>query len=179
MRLTRAVLFFIAVVFFTGNAYAELYMGISGKVVEEGSNIPLANVQLVLMSQQKGKMVEAKSDTQGNFALKWIPQGPYDIIAIPQDYYTMPLKKPLPVTVPLGKNVVGVTVKLQRGGVVKGKVLTSTGVPVPQATILGSSGMSVSTKDDGTFMIKGVAPGAMTLAVMAPAIGVKTATALC
>lgn len=152
---------------------AELYMSVSGKVIAADNAAPLSGIRVLLMSPEKGKINEVKSNSQGTFVLRDVPKGQYDLLAIPEDPFVVSSKQPVPVTVPDGKNVVGVAMKAQRGGAIRGKVVTSTGIVIPKATVLGNSGISTTTDDYGNFLLKGVTPGTVTLAVTAPAIAAK------
>lgn len=66
-------------------AHADLFMSVSGKVVAADDGAGLPNIKLVLMSQTKGRLAEARTNAQGVFVLRDVPQGMHDILAISED----------------------------------------------------------------------------------------------
>lgn len=157
-------------------AHADLFMSLSGKVVAADNGEPLSGVTLRLISPEKGKIAEAKSNVQGVFIIRDVRKGDYSIWAVSDDPFIVSSSTTVPVTVPDGKNVVGIGVKLQRGGAIKGKVVTSNGKIVSNASILGN-GVSATTDAAGNFLLKGVAPGLQTMAAMASSIAAKAFSA--
>src|SRR6185369_12141931 len=147
-------------------AHADLFMSVSGKVVAADNGAPLSGVTLRLLSPEKGKIAEAKSNAQGVFIIRDVRKGDYSIWAVTDDPFVVSSTTTVPMTVPDGKNVVGIGIKLQRGGAIKGKVVTSNGKIVANANILGN-GLPAATDAAGNFLMKGVAPGLIDLAVVA------------
>lgn len=164
--------------FVTTVAHADLFMSVSGKVVAADDGAPLSGVTLRLLSPEKGKITEAKSNAQGVFIIRDVWKGDYSIWAVSDDPFIVSSNTNVPVTVPDGKNVVGIGIKLQRGGVIKGKVVTSNGKIVANANILGT-GLPATTDTAGNFLLKGVAPGLIDLAVVASSLAAKEFSATC
>ena len=104
--------------------------------------------------------------------LRSIPRGMYDIWAISDDPYVVTSNSTIPVTVPDGKNVVGVAVKMQRGGAIKGRAMTSTGHPIPNVSVVSSTS-NATTDINGNFFLKGIPSGAAEIALLPTAIGGK------
>lgn len=172
-----ALLVMVCLVFISPlNAQAELFMNISGSVIESAAGVGLQNVKVVLMSKTNGKVAEATSDTTGKFIFQNIKQGVYDLLTSSDDTFLINSKSTVPVTVPNGKNVVGVNVKMQRGSAIKGRAITSTGIPVKQAKITGG-GAFTSVDMDGNFVLKGISPGATQIGIFPTAIGSKLLSA--
>ncbi|MBI4680957.1 MAG: carboxypeptidase regulatory-like domain-containing protein, partial [Nitrospirae bacterium] len=150
----------------------------SCKVVEEGSNIPLANVQLILFSEGKGRVAESKSGANGSFVIRGLPKGIYQLIALPVDEFTIPQKAPQQITVLAGINVVGINVRLQKGCALKGRVVSNNGIGIPKARVL-SKGASSTTDGQGYFTLKGLLPGTIKVGILPVALGTKITTAAC
>lgn len=155
-------------------AQADLFMSVSGKVVAADNGAPLSGVTLRLISPDKGKIAEAKSNALGVFIIRDVRKGDYSVWAVSDDPFIVSSNTTVQVTVPDGKNVVGIGIKMQRGGAIRGRILTSTGGAVPQASILGPGGLSATTDASGNFVIRGATVGAVDLAVIAPQIAVKS-----
>lgn len=168
------VVLFIFVLIIPLSAHADLFMSVSGKVVAADNGAGLGGVRLLLMSQKKGKIREVTSNPQGIFILRDVPKGQYEIWPISEDPFVVSSSATLPVTVPDGKNVVGIQVKLARGGAVRGKVLAGNGIAVPQAAITTSSGPTTTTDAEGVFMVRGIVPGSLKIGIMPPAIGMRS-----
>lgn len=167
-----SVILFCLALFVPEGAHADLYMSVSGKVVAADDGAGLPNIKLVLMSQTKGRLAEARTNAQGVFVLRDVPQGMHDILAISEDPFIVSASEPIPVTVPDGKNVVGVGIKLKRGGAIKGRAMTSTGHPIPNVSVLSSTS-NATTDIDGYFLLKGISPGEVEIALLPTAVGGK------
>lgn len=176
--------FFLSICFlliiFPGQSEATLYMGISGKVFDAETNTGVGRVKVALMSIFDGKKVsEALSTSDGTFVLQDVPSGMYNIWTVPNDNYFIPSEKAIPVTVPRGKNVVGVSVPVHKGGAIKGRIVTDKGVPVPEVNVMSSTGSSDFTDSNGNFTIKGVKTGTAKIAVVPAAMGIKSFSITC
>lgn len=109
------------------SAYAELYMSISGTVRDVDSAAGLSGAQVTaIMESDSQKSYSATSDNNGNFVLKFVPSGAYDLFIDSPSKYVM-CNKPYKVTVEKGKNIVGLDIRLERGGSISGKVFQSDG----------------------------------------------------
>ena len=140
-------------------AYAELLTSVSGKVIAADDGAGVSAVRVLLMSPQKGKITEAKSISGGFFVLRDVPKGQYDLLAIADDPYLVSLKTPVTVNVLEGKNLVGVVLKVERGGAIKGRLVTGNGQEVPHANIVASNSSSAKTDSNGYFFLKGIPAG--------------------
>ena len=176
----NALIFFtVCLLFFsfTEKASAELYMKIYGKVIDKESGLGLSSTKVVLLAQRHGKVAEATTNSKGDFILKKVKQGSYSLIAESDNQFIINTSTPIPVFVPKGKNVVGALVKLEHGGAIKGRVITSTGVAVPKANIL-ANGISATTDEKGNFHLKGIPAGELLVGVFASGVGIKAVPAV-
>ncbi len=176
---SKLVCFFIQLLLmicFSAEVRADLYMSVSGHVVDAESNKGIENVTIELMSKTKGKVAEAISASNGFYKLKNIKKGNYDLLAYPTGNYFMNSKELIPVVVNTGKNVVGTKISLNQGGIIKGRVLTNTGIEVANATILGNDGTKTTTDENGNFILKGVESGEVHIGILPSAIGIKMVT---
>ncbi len=168
-------LFYLCAVLMPKNSFAEQFMTITGKVSEAASKAGIKGVQVALMSRMRGKVTDATTDVRGNFILKNVREGNYDLLVTSdEDQFVMSSTDVIPIAVKAGKNVEGVAIKLQSGGAIKGRVITDKGVPIPQVTIMASGGSHASTDKTGHFLLKGVIPGDVQISIIPAAVGVKT-----
>ena len=169
--------FFLAIcvlLIFTSQSQATLYMGISGKAFDADTKTGVGRVKLVLVSTFDGKLVsEVSSATDGSFFFKRVPSGMYNILAIQSDSFFIPSEKPVSVTVPRGKNVIGVSVPVHKGGVIKGRIITSQGQAIPGARITDGKLVSTVSDHNGYFFLRGIPAGELKIAVMSSGLGVK------
>jgi len=154
-------------------SFAELYMSVSGKVVEKNTGTPLKGIKLVLVSWVEGQIAETVSDFKGNFTLKKVPAGSYSLFDELEDNYSISLPRSIPIIVKKGKNIVGLKVELDQGGAIRGRVITHDNIPIPSASIRATSGRISLTDEDGLFVLKGVTPGKVDILVVPDHISPK------
>lgn len=175
--------FFLAIclllIVFTNQAQATLYMGISGKAFDADTKTGAGSVKLVLVSYFDGKLVsEASSATDGSFYFLDVPSGMYNIFATQSDSFFIPSEKPVPVTVPRGKNLIGVSVPVHKGGVIKGRIMTSQGNAIPYARVTDGDLVTTVSDSKGNFILRGIPAGELKIAVMSSGLGVKAVKAI-
>ncbi len=149
--------------------------GISGTVVDDWNNEPLARasvrVGLGNEAAKKGRRTldeGTRTDEQGKFQIDGLPAGSYHVAASHRGYA---VRSQTEVTVGPGQNAEGLTLRLQKEGVVEGKVLDDgSGEPVAKALLVfrppfPAGARRARTRRDGTFILKGVNPGRSTIEV--------------
>jgi protocatechuate 3,4-dioxygenase beta subunit len=165
---------------------------VSGQVIEEGTNTPVADAQVFVLldgefSAPAGPPKDTVADRDGRYHFDALPAGRYRIaahkvgFAPSMDPTTMQLFE-----VAGSQALDGVIVSLRRGGVITGRVLDPQGQPLPEAGVTAllkrldssqrpsgpvSSGMPLlmpfgqgQTNDLGEFRIFGLPPGEYVIA---------------
>jgi len=124
-------------------AHAELYMSISGTVKDAATGKGIAGVQVLAVKGptplEVSLLVEesyyANTDNDGNFTIKAVPPGTYNLFINSLSAYVRS-NKPFPLTVNMGKNIVGLDIRLDKAGSVSGRVFQKDGVtPIKGATV--------------------------------------------
>lgn len=127
-----------ALLFKINDLRAELLMSISGKVIDydTGKGIPEGKVVI----SHQGRYFSSKTDKNGNFTIKNLPEGRYEIrigsiLASLPDYY-VPHKYPEYIDLKAGKNITDVKIFVKRGATVSGKILSDDGkTPIKGAMV--------------------------------------------
>ena len=116
-------------------AHAELYMSISGTVKEAVAGKGIAGVQVLAVKEPTPLEVSllvkesyyASTDNNGNFTIEAIPPGTYNLFINSPPAYVRS-NKPFSLTVTMGKNIVGIDIRLNKAGSVSGRVFQKDGV---------------------------------------------------
>lgn len=166
---------------------------LSGRVVLDGANTPIAGARVMLMPAARPTggpfriPPPAITDSNGQFAFDSIPAGEYRI-DVQRTGYASPrpdFGPPQAIQIGAGQAVT-VELRLKKGAVIAGRVLDESGAPLPDIRVmpmrrLGSrdgsagrlvpapvSGMSASmqTNDLGEFRLVGLPPGEYFVAAM-------------
>jgi protocatechuate 3,4-dioxygenase beta subunit len=152
---------------------------ISGRVTADDSTTPIAGARVVLFPQrpQIGTITrpgETVTDQDGRFAFERIAAGSYNLDVQKTGYVAFPdsIGRPHTIQVEAGQNVSDVTVQLQKGAIIAGRVLDAAGQPLADVgvmalrrTTLGSQERYLprsgpgQTNDIGEFRVAGLAPG--------------------
>jgi hypothetical protein len=152
---------------------------ITGRVVDEGTNAPIADARISLFSMarladgQVPQPRQATSARDGTFRFEGLEPGAYRLNVQKTGYVTPRTVTPSPPLVIEAEGPPAATVVvLQRGGVIAGRVLAPGGEPVAKASVLalqrpprdpsGPLQMAApfeSTNDLGEFRIHGLAAG--------------------
>jgi protocatechuate 3,4-dioxygenase beta subunit len=153
---------------------------ITGRVVEEGTNAPLADATVRLMTmirpepgQPMPEPRQASTDREGRYRFEGLAPGRYSI-AVQKTGYASPTFPGPPqfVILEAGKPSTESVTALQRGAVITGRVLGANGQPLAEARVtamrrgpgalqgrLMMAGPSVTTNDLGEFRIHSLAAG--------------------
>jgi Carboxypeptidase regulatory-like domain len=114
---------------------------VSGVVIEEPTNTPVAGARVVLGSPDDApspsrQAPEATTDADGRFTFERVPPGLYHVAAL-KDGFALPLDVSTMVVVNIaaGEDLGGVVVSMRRGGVITGTVLDPSGRPVDHASV--------------------------------------------
>jgi protocatechuate 3,4-dioxygenase beta subunit len=157
---------------------------VTGRVVDEESGAPVANVFIELTRIEIldggntggfGQAMDVRSDAQGQFRLASIRPGKYDLSIYPPDNSDIRTEAPLRFEV-IDQDLSGVVVKTTKGATITGTVVFEGSKNHPAQTAsqmwvmvdvrsennkgnISSSGGSVRVKPDGTFFAGGLAAG--------------------
>jgi hypothetical protein len=152
---------------------------IRGRVVADGTNspIPRAEVRITSPESPQGKVVE--TDANGMYELASLPAGKFSLSASKISFIrvaygqTRPTGLGQPVELAEGQSLANINFKLQRAGVITGRVLDEFGDPVTDVQVmvlrsqfmgserrlLPAGGRPAMTNDLGDFRIFGLQPG--------------------
>lgn len=158
---------------FVSNSFSQLFMSVSGKVLVDYP-VNLDKTIMYLAESTTNKVYRSEAKSTGEFILRDVPKGIYELYAMPDDLFARKMLNPVSITISEGKNVVGVNIKIDQGGVVQGKAVTSYGSPIRSVTVISEDGSSAETDDKGAFLLKGVRAGNSILKVLSPMLGAKT-----
>lgn len=158
---------------------------VSGRITLEGTNAPVSGARVTLqaatLQSVAGKMPAATmTDEDGRYAFDNVPTGSYNInvektglVPVVLGGPHSPAAPPAVVQVSPGQSLNGVDRRLQKGGIITGRLLDPKGEPLPEVplnlmrrvTFAGHPAMLVpanrggSTDDLGEFRISGLASG--------------------
>lgn len=162
IRILLSLAFVVLVIFVLNSlAYAELYMSISGYVKDADTGNGIAGVQVVATKETEPKEIHSTTtDSSGGFVLKYVPSGTYDLyIDSPSSYVTyVTNNNSNKITVDMGRNVVGLSIRLEKGGSISGKIYQQDGVtPVKGALVVASTAednvVFETTNNNGEYVI--------------------------
>jgi len=151
---------------------------LGGTVTDAVNGEPLGKVILTLTRLgARARPVSAKTDLQGKFLFENLEPGRYGLRAERNRYVRseygqrVPNQPGTPLTLQAGQKLTGLTMQLQRAGVISGRVLDEDNEPVAQVRVaamatrylqggrrLAPVGMD-QTDDRGEYRIYGLAPG--------------------
>jgi hypothetical protein len=144
---------------------------IQGRVVDGMTKAPLSNARVRLRgSSQRGPVL---TDDGGAFAFGGLPRGTYSFIIERNGYLSTSWPdasrwirgKDVPITLGATDILENVTLAIERGGVVAGKVTSATGEPISgaQVSLVGlvppTFARNVTTNDFGDYRVADLPPG--------------------
>jgi hypothetical protein len=162
--------------------------GIAGRVTVDGADTPVAGARILLVFDGRpsgltvmpgGMPLQSVTDREGRFAFDQLAPGTYRL-DVQKTGFVPPLRpgtRPITIQVTAGQTVDGVRVPLQKGGVIAGRVLDSSGEPltdvrvvalrrvdgrpgVPTPRLMPAPGPGLrQTNDLGEFRLSSLAPG--------------------
>ena len=145
--------------------------GIKGRVVDGATKAPLAGARVRLIgSAQRGPVL---TDNAGAFVLSGLPAGTYSFIIERNGYLSASWpdssrwvrQSEGPIRLAATDNVENVTLAIERGGVVAGKVTSATGEPISgaQVSLVGLVPPAITrngtTNDLGDYRVADLPPG--------------------
>lgn len=161
---------------------------LAGRVTVEGADTPIAGARIILMPAGRpagptGPPPQAMSDQDGRFAFDRLAPGEYRLDAQKSGFapLVVPGTRPGTIVLAAGQSLDGVSIRLQKGGVIAGKVLDQRGDPFTELQVMairrvttpaGNSFMpaptqgSQQTNDLGEFRVAGLPPGEYYIAAM-------------
>jgi protocatechuate 3,4-dioxygenase beta subunit len=164
---------------------------IAGRVTVEGTQMPIMGARIMLFPAGRptgpvGMPPQTTTDQNGRFVFDMLAPGEYRLDVQKTGFAALggPETRPSTIHVAAGQSVDGVSVQLQRGGVIAGKVLDPSGEPLSDVRITAMrriNAMAVAagprlmlapmqgpqqTNDLGEFRISGLAPGEYYVAAM-------------
>ena len=148
---------------------AENHMSVSGKVIDRETRKGIPDINIILFEIDEGEEFEGTTDREGNFLIKMVPKGIYEIPEI-EIYLSCPQeliidKMPKKIKVSPGKNISGINIYLKKGATISGSVYGADGVtPLKGVEIVSDPWIrgkheSVFTNEQGKYRITGVAKG--------------------
>ena len=161
---------------------------INGRVVDSATNDFLPAVTVILM-REGVSLMRATTDAEGRFSIQDIVPGPYRLVTSKEGYApARPMGRQvhglgLPLTVSAGNGLTGLTIPLDRAGVINGTILDQAGSPVFHAEVaaldtyfdefgqkaLGAREDSVARTDDrGQFRIYRLTAGQYYVRIIGP-----------
>jgi protocatechuate 3,4-dioxygenase beta subunit len=181
------VSFFLAL--FINQAAAPATGGITGRIVADGTNTPIAGARVLVFPAGRwtgpmGPPPQAITDQDGRFALSNLAPGEYSLDVQKTGFVPLsdPMARPRTFTVAAGQ-LLSLDLRLQRGGVISGRVLDGTGEPLTEASVMAMRRMPAppsagggprlvpapmqghqQTNDLGEFRVAGLAPGEYVIA---------------
>jgi len=140
-----------------------------------GAVVPLAHIPVIATGE--GGTFSGATNESGEFVIRNVPRGRYDVRADVPDTMTTGSPQPFTVTDPRGCG--GVRITAQYDGRVAGRVVSASGAGIPGLSLElvsekrphGDSNTGVihaRTGDDGSFEFEAVPPGAFLIAVARP-----------
>ena len=122
------------------NFYLSLSGGISGKVTDAVSGLPLQNIFIVAIISNGTYGWQAVTDADGNYhIITNLPTGTYNVTALLPEGHIGKTVSGIAVTA--GAEVTGVNLALERSGIISGRVTaTPSGAPLESATVTAASG---------------------------------------
>lgn len=118
-----------------------ILMKISGRVINLETGLGIEGVIVNLYDSTILKELEAKTDKDGLFIIKRVPQGIYELynwfinLSCPDELVLE--KYPEPIKVTTGRNVIGLNIYLKKGASISGRVFKPDGVtPVTQGNVV-------------------------------------------
>jgi protocatechuate 3,4-dioxygenase beta subunit len=174
---------------------------ISGRVIAEGINAPIAGARVMVFPMMRRQMrptgpmavpPQGMTDQDGRFTFNGLAPGEYRVDVQKTGFASSfdPMMRPKMYTVAAGQALDNISIVLQKGAVITGKVLDQKGEPVTDAHVIalrritppGASNASPrliptamqgpqQTNDIGEYRVAGLPPGEYFLAASPRAIG--------
>jgi protocatechuate 3,4-dioxygenase beta subunit len=151
----------------------EIELGPTSRVsglVQDAAGRPVEGARVVAPSQSRSDPAGAITDGDGRFELDDVDPGTFELTTEAEGFVTHHLAHQV---VEPGRDLEGVTITLERGASVLGRVTDASGAPMPEATVWiwpedasGSrvaSPVSARSGSDGRYRLEGIAEGTQQL----------------
>jgi protocatechuate 3,4-dioxygenase beta subunit len=152
-----------------GNSSNGIYMKVSGKVIQKETGQGVQGVIVDIININTGDSYDCTTDINGNFVIKMVPQGIYEIsdvdihMTCPEELIIDEIPETIMVTT--GRNIYDLNIYLQKGATISGYVYEADGVTPVEGVDIASypciylKNESVYTNEQGKYVIKGVGQG--------------------
>ena len=155
---------------------------VSGRVTVEGANTPVTGARIMLFPAGRamgpmGMPPQALTDQDGRFVLDKLAPGDYHVNTQKSGLATLTEPGRAPIAHVVAGQTVQIDVRLQKGGVIAGRLLEASGEPMTEASVMAMRRINANpsgtaprlipapiqgpqqTNDLGEFRIIGLAPG--------------------
>ena len=191
----------LAVVSFSQTPAPAATGRLAGRVIAEGTSAPIAGARVMVFPMMRGAMPpsgpmamppQTMTDEDGRFVVNSVAPGEYRIDVQKTGFASSsdPMARPTTYTVAAGRALDNISIVLQKGGVISGKVLDQKGEPVTDAQLMAlrriapPGAMSAlprlvpapmqgpqQTNDIGEYRVSGLPPGEYFLAASPRGMG--------
>jgi hypothetical protein len=161
---------------------------IAGRVTVEGANTPIAGARVMLVPNARptmpfGPPPNTLTDQDGRFMFDRVVPGQYRV-NIQKTGFVTPDVALHPITLAAGQSLDGIDVRMQKGGVIAGKLLDASGEPMSDARVMAMRQVAAGppgspqrlvpapgqgpqqTNDLGEFRVTGLATGEYVVAAV-------------
>src|SRR5262245_36740276 len=151
---------FLAALLMAAQASDSAYGRVTGQVIEQGSNSPIANARVNVFSMARQpanvfRTFETTTDADGKFVLENVPLGEYTVQASKAGY-AMPTSgtRPPVIDVSAGQGSQNIAVMLVRGGAIAGRVVNAAGEPEAEGEVAALGGMPIGWASGPQVMMR-------------------------
>lgn len=160
---------------FYGMIQAELYMSVSGKIIDRETRQGIKNASIIIFQIENGRPVQSRgvlANKDGKYFLEILPPGEYQISVFPpkDGRYAFDATQTKIVNIVRGKNVTNVDFQLGQNEHISGKIYDADGIAgIKKAIVFAISKNSVGTAftdDAGQYAIKSLKQGSYAVIVI-------------
>lgn len=157
-------------------SYAEMFMSISGKVIDGGTGVGVAGVDIFLQSVKSHFRRNVTTDSDGNFKFENLPEGEYNFWNWKHVFYNLRKQNYIfdetcenfskHIFLKKGKNINNVLLRLKKGATISGTIFHEDGITPVNKAIVEIDSIQANpriitkdvfrTKEDGKFFFTGI-----------------------